>query len=106
MFQPPTLTFSDRTWWHRGKPYTLLELVLDAAVHAIGLAVALTLGGVLLFAARSASPALAIYLASLVVVLTVSLAFNLAPVTPLKRPWHASIKRQSSCLLPEPMPRC
>ena len=48
MFRTPSLTFSERTWWHRGKPYTLLELTLDAVVHAVGLLMAVGLGGVLL----------------------------------------------------------
>lgn len=85
MFHPPVLTFSNRTWWHRGEPYTLLELILDGVVHAIGLAVALTLGGILLLAGQGTFPALAVYVGSLVTVLAISLAFNLAPVTPLKR---------------------
>lgn len=85
MFRIPSLTFSERTWWHRGRPYTPLELTLDAVVHAVGLFLALALGGVLVFVGQTGRLALAIYVASLVVVLTVSLAFNLAPVTPLKR---------------------
>ncbi len=85
MFDSPSLTFSERTWWHRGKPYTPLELTLDAVVHSLGLLLALGLGGVLLSIGETGRLALAIYVASLVIVLTVSLAFNLAPVTPLKR---------------------
>jgi len=85
MFEPTILTYTDRTWWHRGKPYSLPELVLDGVVHAVGLLVAFSLGGTLLLAGRAAHPELAIYVGSLVAVLAVSLAFNLAPVTPLKR---------------------
>jgi hemolysin III len=92
-FTPPTLpkvTYRQRTWWHRGKPYTREELIWDAAVHALGLLVALVLGGFLLAAggmetAPDEFPMLAVYVGSLVVVLSISLAFNLAPVTPLKR---------------------
>lgn len=91
-FVPPELTrtFPQRTWWHRGKPYTREELIWDAAVHAIGLVLAIGLGGFLLAAAGFGTapeefPMLAVYVASLIVVLTISLAFNLAPVTPLKR---------------------
>lgn len=85
MFQPPVLTYSDRTWWHRGKPYTLPELVLDGVVHGLGLLIALGIGGVLLLTGAAARPALLVYVVSLLLVLTVSLAFNLAPVAPLKR---------------------
>jgi hemolysin III len=63
----------------------LLELTLDALVHAVGLLLAMGLGGVLLFVGQSGRPGLIIYVASLVLVLAVSLAFNLAPITPLKR---------------------
>jgi hemolysin III len=88
--QPASAPFSQRTWWHRGKPYTREELIWDAAVHALGLLMAIGLGGFLLAAAGLQTapdefPMLAVYVTSLVVVLSVSLAFNLAPVTPLKR---------------------
>jgi hemolysin III len=87
---PQFSTFKTRTWWHRGEPYTRTELILDGAVHAIGLLIAAGMGGALLAlagvsTAPSELPMLAVYVGSLVVVLTVSLAFNLAPVTPLKR---------------------
>lgn len=82
--------FDQRTWWHRGKPYTRQELVCDALVHALGLLVAVCLGGLLLAVAGLETapdklPMLAVYVVSLLVVLSVSLAFNLAPVSPLKR---------------------
>jgi hemolysin III len=83
-------TFRGRTWWHRGKPYTRQEIVWDAGVHALGLLIAVSLGGVLLAVAGLKTaptelPMLFVYVSSLVVVLSVSLAFNMAPVTPLKR---------------------
>src|SRR5690606_36949309 len=89
---PPELMrpFPTRTWWHRGKPYTRQELIWDAAVHVIGLLVAVSLGGVLLIVAGISTaprefPMLVVYVTSLVAVLTISLAFNLSPITPLKR---------------------
>ncbi|RYE86901.1 MAG: hemolysin III family protein [Hyphomicrobiales bacterium] len=90
MLALPLSTFKTRTWWHRGEPYTRTELILDAAVHAVGLLIAAGMGGALLaLAGLSTAPAqlpmLAVYVGSLLVVLTVSLAFNMAPVTPLKR---------------------
>jgi hemolysin III len=92
-FLPSTLaepTFRERTWWHRGKPYSRQELVWDAVVHALGLLITVALGGLLLAAAGlstapSALPVLVIYVASLFAVLSISLAFNLTPVSPLKR---------------------
>lgn len=85
MFRPPTLTYRNRTWWHRGQPYTLPELVLDGLVHGVGLLIALGVGGLLLVTGETARPALLVYVASLLLVLVVSLAFNLAPVTPVKK---------------------
>lgn len=85
MFQPPILTYRERTWWHRGKPYTLPELVLDGLVHGVGLLIALAVGGLLLLTGETARPAILVYVASLLLVLVVSLAFNLAPVTPVKK---------------------
>lgn len=85
MFQPPKLTYRQRTWWHRGKPYTVEELVLDGLVHGVGLLIALGAGSILLLAGGTARPTLLVYVASLLLVLGVSLAFNLAPVTPVKR---------------------
>jgi len=61
-------------------------LVLDGVVHAIGLLIALAAGGLLLaLAAQSFLPAIAVYVGSLVAVLAISLAFNLAPVNAAKR---------------------
>ena len=78
------------SWWSRAhRPYTMAELVADGIVHVLGLIVALIAGAVLLgFAIMEAAPelpALAIYLGSLVAVLGVSLAYNLWPVSPVKK---------------------
>jgi hemolysin III len=86
----PETTPTKRTWWHRGRAYSRTELILDCIVHAIGLLIAAGFGGALLAAAGLATaptelPMIAVYVGSLVVVLAVSLAFNIAPVTPLKR---------------------
>ncbi len=85
----PTLVPSDaviaRTWWTRGRPFTLAELVADGIVHAVGIVVAVALGAVLLsFAAYETAPAelpaLVLYVGSLLMVLGISLAFNLCPI--------------------------
>ena len=85
-----TRTFPNSTWWHRGEAYTRQELIWDAAVHGLGLVVAVCLGGFLLAAAGLKTapdefPMIAVYVASLVAVLAISLAFNLSPVTPVKQ---------------------
>jgi hemolysin III len=88
---PPILeTYENRKWWHRGVPYSASELFWDGVVHALGLAIAIVAGVALIAIAAidtapEEAPAVAIYVASLVVVLTVSLAFNLAPVNGVKR---------------------
>jgi len=68
----------------------MAELVADGIVHGIGLAFAISLGTVLIvFAAigtaRDELPAIIVYLLSLLTVLGVSLAFNLAPVSGFKK---------------------
>jgi hemolysin III len=79
------------SWWSREqRPYSVDELVADGVVHGLGLAVAFAAGAVLLtFAflgtAVAEVPALLVYLGSLVAVLGVSMAYNLWPVTPVKR---------------------
>lgn len=74
-----------RTWWTRGRPFTVAELVADGIVHGVGILVAVGLGAVLLtFAAYETAPrelpALVLYVGSLLAVLGISLAFNLCPI--------------------------
>lgn len=76
-------------WWNKVRPYTVVELVFDGVVHGIGLATAFAAGTVLLvFAAMGTAtdelPALVLYVGSLIAVLSVSLAFNLWPNSPVK----------------------
>lgn len=83
--------YSDvRQWWHHGRRFSVAELVADGIVHAVGIAFAVSLGTVLLvFAAigtaRPELPAIIIYLASLLTVLVVSLAFNVSPISGFKK---------------------
>lgn len=79
-----------RPWWHKARPFSIAELVADGIVHGIGIVFALSLGTVLLvFAAigtaRPELPAIIVYLVTLLTVLGVSLAFNLAPVSSFKK---------------------
>lgn len=79
-----------RTWWNKVRPLSPAEIVADGIVHAIGLVTAIAAGSVLLvFAAMGTAPdelpALVLYVASLLGVLSISLAFNLWPVSPIKR---------------------
>lgn len=85
---PPTVKEA-RTWWNQVRPFTLAELVADGIVHGIGLLMAFSAGAVLLvFAALDTAPellpALAVYVGSLIVVLSASLTFNLWPMSPIK----------------------
>ena len=80
----------DNSWWHRAKPYTRTEIICDGAVHGLGIVIALTAGtSLLVMAAGRTAPnevsSLVVYVGSLLAVLIVSLAFNMAPVTPVKR---------------------
>ena len=79
-----------RTWWHRAVPHSRSELIADAVVHGVGLALAIVAGALLLVMAglHTASdelPALILYVGALILVLAVSFAFNQWPVTPVKR---------------------
>tara|TARA_R110002124_G_scaffold63350_5_gene172928 strand:- start:49978 stop:50727 length:750 start_codon:yes stop_codon:yes gene_type:complete len=78
------------SWWSREhRPYTLAEVIADGVVHVLGLIVAISAGAVLLaFAIMETAPelpALALYVGSLIAVLGVSLAYNLWPVSPVKK---------------------
>ena len=80
----PSDTLTARSWWSRGRPFTLAELIADGIVHAVGILVAVALGAILLaFAAFETAPgelpALVLYVGSLLAVLGISLAFNLCP---------------------------
>ena len=78
------------SWWSREqRPYTRLEMIVDAVVHVLGLLVALIAGSILLIyaileTAPEAVPALTLYLISFVTLFSVSMAYNLWPVTPVK----------------------
>lgn len=79
-----------KTWWNKVRPLSMAELVADGIVHGIGLVMAIAAGSVLLvFAALETAPdqlpALALYVGSVVAVLSISLAFNLWPDSPVKR---------------------
>ncbi|WP_353057816.1 hemolysin III family protein [Devosia sp. YIM 151766] len=72
------------------RAYSLAEKIADTAVHILGLVVAIAAGSILLVlallhTAPEAFPALLIYVSTLVVVLGVSLAYNISPATPIKR---------------------
>ena len=77
-------------WWSRSqRPLTQAEIVADGIVHAVGLVVAIGAGTALLstailHTAPAEAPALLVYVLSLVTVLSVSLAYNLWPVSPVK----------------------
>ena len=78
------------TWWQPRRRFSLAELIADGVVHGIGIAFAISLGTVLIvFAttgtARPELPAIVLYIATLLTVLTVSLAFNLAPISGFKQ---------------------
>src|SRR5690606_85856 len=79
-----------QVWWHKGRRLSDAEKWADGAVHVLGLLIALLSGTALLTAAllRTAPaefPALVIYVLSLVALLSISLAFNMWPRTPIKQ---------------------
>ncbi|GLQ57862.1 PAQR family membrane homeostasis protein TrhA [Devosia nitrariae] len=79
------------SWWSREhRPFTLGELVADGIVHVVGLMLAGAASAFLLVyavqhTAQEELPALIVYVGTLNAVLGVSLAYNLWPVSPIKR---------------------
>lgn len=72
------------------RAYSVGEMVADTVVHIVGLVVAIAAGSILLtlslmHTAPEKFPALLVYVSTLVVVLGVSLAYNLYPTSPIKR---------------------
>lgn len=79
-----------RSWWYPRRRFSLAELIADGVVHGIGIAFAISLGTVLVvFAAigtaQAELPAIVIYLTTLLLVLGVSLTFNMAPISGFKQ---------------------
>ncbi|WEK06395.1 MAG: hemolysin III family protein [Candidatus Devosia phytovorans] len=78
------------TWWSASqRQFTRGEMLLDGAVHIFGLIVAIVAGSILLTlaifeTAPEAVPALSLYIGTLIVVLGVSMAYNMWPVSPMK----------------------
>jgi hemolysin III len=95
------MTDAETTIPYRGRfTYTRAELIADAVVHAVGLVLAIAAGATLLtLAVFRTGPgeyvAATFYVASLLAVLSVSLAYNVWPLTPakwiLRRIDHAAI---------------
>ena len=79
------------SWWSREqRPLTTAETIADGVVHGVGLAGAVIAGSILLAVAMLETapehvPALALYVLTLIAVLGISMAYNLCPVSPLKR---------------------
>jgi len=91
---PPSIPYRGRYEHSRA------ERIADGVVHAVGITAAMSVGGVLLtFAAFQASPgeyaAAILFVVCLLTVLSVSLAYNLWPISPtkwvLRRIDHAAI---------------
>jgi len=75
--------------WPPSRQYSKSEVLADGAVHAVGLALAIIAGAVLLFlgAGRAAAgeyATLVIYVLALVTVMSISFAYNHWPPTPVK----------------------
>jgi hemolysin III len=79
-----------RGWWVPRRRFSVAELVADGIVHGVGLTATVATGAVALTlaivnASTGVVPSLAIYVGSLLFVLSVSMAYNLWPVSPIKK---------------------
>ena len=88
--QGETEPLGQRSWWAPRRRFSVAELIADGIVHGVGIVAAIAVGAVVLAlaiakTAPAEAPALAIYIGSLVALLSVSLAYNLWPVSPIKR---------------------
>lgn len=84
-----------RIWWHKHRVLTRAEKIADAIVHGAGLVLFIAAGSVLLTltllrTAPEQFPALAVYVGSLVALLSISLAFNMWPRNAVKQ-WLARV---------------
>ena len=78
-----------RSWWIPKRRFSVAELVADGIIHGVGIVAGAAVGAVVLALAAiktapAETPALAIYVVSLLAVLSVSMAYNLWPVSPVK----------------------
>ena len=78
-------------WWSREqRPLTAAEVVADGIVHVLGLVGAIVAGSILLIiaiteTAPDSALSLVLYVGTLISVLGISLAYNMWPVSPVKR---------------------
>jgi len=77
-------------WWLPKRRFSVAELVADGIVHGVGIVAGVAVGAVVLAlalikTAPTEAPAIAVYIASLIAVLSVSMAYNLWPISPVKR---------------------
>jgi hemolysin III len=80
----------NRAWWAPSRRLSVAELVADGIVHGVGLTAVAAIGAVALTLAvidtsAGSVPSLAVYIGSLLFVLAVSMAYNLSPISPIKR---------------------
>lgn len=92
------------------RAFSMAEIIVDGVVHGIGMVHAIGLGTVLIvFAAigtaRPELPSLILYVATLLLVLAVSLTFNLAPVSTFKRIMARADQAAIFLFTPEPTRR-
>jgi hemolysin III len=79
-----------RNWWRAGRKFSPAEILADGIIHLIGILAAVVAGSwllsiALLKTAPAEAGAIALYVATLVAVLSVSLAYNLWPPSSIKQ---------------------
>jgi len=84
-----TETTAKTHWWLPTRRFSVAELVADGIVHGVGIVASIAVGAVILalVAAKTApaeAPFLLVYVGSLVGLLSISMAYNLWPASPIK----------------------
>ena len=81
---------TQRNWWRAGRSFSAAEILADSVIHLVGIVAAVAAGSLLLtISLLKTAPqeigALALYVGTLVAVLSVSFAYNLCPPSKTKQ---------------------
>jgi hemolysin III len=90
LLDQPNSDIPQRNWWRAGRNFSAAEILADSVIHLVGIAAAVAAGALLLtISLLKTAPqdigAVALYVGTLVAVLSVSFAYNLCPPSKTKQ---------------------